>query len=86
MEQPTFADLEYAQKSSARPGGRSSWSAMDASCSRGRSTPWQAKQDRVPYYPKALSLGVGGGRIRAPLSVMLRVHCVLSLARSCSTI
>ena len=65
MEQPTFADLEYAQKK--RKTRREKFlERMDALL------PWAEMEARIaPYYPKA-----GRGRRPYPLSVMLRVHCV----------
>ena len=65
MEQPTFADLEYAQKK--RKTRREKFlERMDALI------PWAELEARIaPYYPKA-----GRGRRPYPLSVMLRIHCV----------
>ena len=65
MEQPTFADLEYAHKK--RKTRREKFlERMDALL------PWAEMEARIaPYYPKA-----GRGRRPYPLSVMLRVHCV----------
>ena len=65
MEQPTFADLEYAQKK--RKTRREKFlERMDALL------PWAELEARIaPYYPKA-----GRGRRPYPLSVMLRIHCV----------
>ena len=65
MEQPTFADLEYAQKK--RKTRREKFlERMDALL------PWAEMEARIaPYYPKP-----GRGRRPYPLSVMLRIHCV----------
>ena len=65
MEQPTFADLEYAQKK--RKTRREKFlERMDALL------PWAEMDARIaPYYPKP-----GRGRRPYPLSVMLRIHCV----------
>ena len=65
MEQPTFADLEYAQKK--RKTRREKFLARMEEL-----IPWAELEARiVPYYPK-----VGRGRRPYPLAVMLRIHCV----------
>lgn len=65
MEQPTFADLEYAQKK--RKTRRERFlERMEALI------PWGEMEARIaPYYPQA-----GRGRRPYPLAVMLRIHCV----------
>ena len=65
MEQPTFADLEYAQKK--RKTRRERFlERMEALI------PWAELEARIaPYYPQA-----GRGRRPYPLAVMLRIHCV----------
>lgn len=65
MEQPTFADLEYAYKK--RKTRREQFlERMEALI------PWAELEARIaPHYPKA-----GRGRRPYPLSVMLRIHCV----------
>ena len=65
MEQPTFADLEYAHKK--RKTRREKFLERMEEL-----IPWAELEARIaPYYPKA-----GRGRRPYPLSVMLRVHCV----------
>ena len=65
MEQPTFAELEYAQKK--RKTRRERFlERMEALI------PWAELEARIaPYYPQA-----GRGRRPYPLAVMLRIHCV----------
>ena len=65
MEQPTFADLDYAGKK--RKTRREIFlERMDGLI------PWRRLKERIrPFYPQA-----GRGRRPYPLAVMLRVHCV----------
>ena len=65
MEQPTFADLDYAGKK--RKTRREIFlERMDGLI------PWHQLEERIrPFYPQA-----GRGRRPYPLAVMPRVHCV----------
>ena len=65
MDQPTFADLEYASKK--RKTRREIFlERMDALI------PWEQMEERIrPFYPKA-----GRGRRPYELSEMVRIHCV----------
>ena len=65
MDQPTFADLDYA--------GKKRKSRREKLLERmGRLIPWEALEERIRlFYPKA-----GRGRRPYDLSVMLRIHCV----------
>lgn len=65
MEQPTFADLEYARKKH-KTRREKFLERLEAL------VPWERLEARIePYYPKA-----GNGRPPYALSVMLRVHLV----------
>ena len=65
LEEPTFADLEYAGKKH-KTRREVFLERMDGLI------PWERLEERIrPYYPKG-----DRGRQPYPLSVMLRVHCV----------
>ena len=65
MDQPTFADLEYASKK--RKTRREIFLERIDSL-----VPWDRLEGRIrPFYPKA-----GRGRRPYELSAMLRIHCV----------